>query len=70
MDRKITILSDQFEAEGSQVPVEGVTVIIDGMLRQVVDVMIARKPEYSNTVDVIQDALMRGLESIRNEIKP
>jgi hypothetical protein len=68
MADKLAILSEQFEDEVTHEQVEGVTIIVNGILRQVVDVMIARKPEYANAVDVIQAALMRGLESIRNEI--
>lgn len=68
MKRTITIISEEFENEKTGEKVEGITIMVDGILMQFLDIIKAHKPEYKNNASVIQDALIRGLEEIKNSI--
>ena len=61
-------MSETFENEQTRENVEGITILLDGMLREVIDVILQRIPRYSSSVDVVQDALVKGLDLIRKEI--
>ncbi|MFA0814255.1 MAG: hypothetical protein ACC608_00535 [Anaerofustis sp.] len=67
MKTTISIMSEEFENEQTGERIEGVTVMIDGMLSEFFKVIRHKNPNYSNNVDIVRDALMRGLESIKNE---
>jgi len=68
MKTTLSIISETFENEATGEPVDGVTIIIDGLLREVVNTIINRSANYSSPLDVVQDALVRGLDSIRKEV--
>jgi len=68
MNNKITIMSEQFENEESSEKVEGITIIVDGALKHFMDIVIADSPKYSNSLEVVQDALFKGLEIIKEEV--
>ena len=38
------------------------------MLKEFLDIIVKQKPEYVNNVNIIQDALMKGLEIIKEDI--
>lgn len=69
MGEKVNFLQETFENSqtGEQVP--GVTIIVDGQFRKVLDILIARSPHYNSYADVLHDALFSGLEQIRRETK-
>jgi hypothetical protein len=68
MKTTMSLLTETYLNEQSGEEVEGVTVMLDGLLLQVVQAILVRKPEYQASVDVIQDALVRGLDEIRKEV--
>ena len=68
MANKITLMSEEFEIEQTGEKVEGITVIIDGVLQKFIEVIKDKEPNYKNNLSVIQDALMKGLEIIKNEV--
>lgn len=68
MKNTISILSEQFMNEKTRENVEGITIIVDGVLKDFFEVIKTRNPNYPNDVTIVKDALMRGLESIKNEI--
>jgi hypothetical protein len=41
---------------------------VDGILEQFLGVIKAKESTYENNLQVIQDALMKGLEQIKNEV--
>jgi len=63
MSDKLTIISDKFRKGNTEVEVEGLTVVIDGTIKQVFDKIKVEK-EYDNYTDILRDALMLGLNSI------
>ena len=68
MDRKLTIISENFENEKTGELVEGVTIIVDGMLKQVLEIIINNGNQYDNNVSIISDALVKGLDEIRKNL--
>ena len=61
---KVTFIKQEYENSETGVKVPGVTVIVDGVFRQVCDKLIAdtkREPDY---VELIQDALFRGINEM------
>lgn len=68
MNKKITIMSEEFENEQTGDKVEGVTIIVDGILKQFLEVIKDKDPRYETNLSVIQDALMKGLEIVKKEV--
>jgi hypothetical protein len=69
MNKKITIMSEEFENEQTGDKVEGVTIIVDGILKQFLEVIKDKDPKYETNLSVIQDALMKGLEIVKKEVE-
>lgn len=67
MKKTISIMTEEFENEQTGEKVEGITIMVDGMLKEFVNIVRAKDSNYQTTVDVIQDALMRGLEDIKKD---
>ena len=68
MKKTITIMSEEFENEKTGERVEGITIMVDGVIKDLFDIIKREKKESINNVSIVQDALMRGLEEIRNSI--
>ncbi|MCI9354678.1 MAG: hypothetical protein HFE58_07740 [Firmicutes bacterium] len=68
MKKTITMMSEEFENESTGEKVEGITVIVDGIFKEFLDVIKMKQPNYKNNVSVLQDALMKGLEEIRKSL--
>ena len=68
MSNKITMMSEEFQNEQTGQSVEGITIIVDGVLKQFIEIIQAKSPDYQNSLSVVQDALMKGLNTIKNEI--
>ena len=68
MKKTITMMSEEFENESTGEKVEGITVIVDGIFKEFLDVIKMKQPNYKNNVSILQDALMKGLEEIRKSL--
>jgi len=68
MNKKITMMKEEFENEQTGGKVEGITIIVDGILEQFLGVIKDKESSYENNLQIIQDALMKGLEQIKNEV--
>ena len=68
MKKTISIISEEFENEKTGEKVEGITIIVDGVFKEFLDIIKTLMPRYKDNVSVIQDALMQGLETIKNSI--
>ncbi len=68
MKKTITMMSEEFENESTGEKVEGITVIVDGIFKEFLDVIKMKQLNYKNNVSVLQDALMKGLEEIRKSL--
>lgn len=69
MKKTISIMTEEFENEKTGEKVEGITIMVDGILKNFLDILKERNPRYNNNVSIVQDALMKGLEVLKNEIK-
>lgn len=66
---KITMLNEEFENEQTGEKVPGITIIIDGKLKQIMDILIARNEEYNSYTEIMRDALFNGLGQIMQNTK-
>ena len=69
MKKTISIISEEFENEKTGEKVEGITIIVDGMFKEFLDIIKSKKPQYKNNSSIVQDALINGLEIIKNSIQ-
>lgn len=60
-------MTEEFENEKTGERVEGITIMVDGIFKEILDI-IKQKKEYNNNVSIVQDALFKGLEEIKNTI--
>jgi len=65
----LSMFNEEFENEKTGEKVPGVTIIIDGKVRQVMDILIENNKEYSNYMEVIKDALFEGIDQMIQKIK-
>lgn len=63
MSEKITIMQETFRNGKTDEEVPGVTIIVDGKFRQVLDIL-NEKNGTSGYVEIIQKALFAGLEQM------
>ena len=68
MKKTISIMTEEFENEKTGERVEGINIMVDGVIKELFDIIKREKKEYSNNVSIVQDALMKGLEEIKNTI--
>ena len=68
MKKTISIITEEFENEKTGERVEGITIMVDGAIKELFDIIKREKKEYTNNVSIVQDALMKGLEEIKNTI--
>ena len=61
------ILNEEFENDKTGEKVRGITIIIDGKLRDVIDLIIKNNAKYNNYNEVVRDAFINGLNSIVTE---
>lgn len=67
MKKTISIMSEEFENEETGEKIEGITVMIDGFFKEVISALRQKNPHYQSNVELINDALMKGLTIIRDE---
>lgn len=57
----MTILNEEFENDKTGEKVQGITIIMDGKLKEVVDLLMYDNPNYNNYTEIIRDALFAGI---------
>lgn len=65
----VTILNEEFENDKTGEKVQGVTIIMDGKLKEVVDLLMKNNPNYKNYTEVVRDAFFRGINTMIMEQK-
>lgn len=66
---KARFLVQNYKNEETGETVKGVTVMLDGMMKQLVDTLREVFPEYPDDVTLIKEALFRGINSMIEEAK-
>lgn len=67
--RKISLMREKFENEQTGKQVEGITIIIDGELEEFLGIIREKIPCYENNVEIIYNALIKGLEIIKKDVE-
>ena len=57
----VTILNEEFENDKTGEKVQGLTIIVDGKLKQVMDIIIEKDENYNNYTDIVRDSLFNGI---------
>lgn len=65
----VTILSEEFENDKTGEKVEGITIIVDGKLKEVLDLIKIRNKNYNNYTEILRDALFEGINNLTNKSK-
>jgi predicted component of type VI protein secretion system len=64
-----TIMKDMFGKNGSEEQVEGLTLIIDGKLKEVFDTIIGKSDDYKNYTDVLSSVIVHGVNEIIGKLQ-
>jgi len=67
-DNTVTMFSEEFENESNGSKVQGVTIIVDGKLQEVLDIIQSKDSQYSNYTEIIRDALFEGINNITKKL--
>lgn len=68
-ENTFTIMKDKFGKKGSDEQLEGLTLIIDGKLKEVFDTIIAKSDDYENYTDVLSSVIIQGVNGIIEKLK-
>ena len=65
----VTILNEEFENDKTGEKVQGITIIVDGKLKEVLDLLMKNNPDYKNYTGIVRDAFFDGINSMIREHK-
>ena len=57
----VTILNEEFENDKTGEKVQGITIIVDGKLKEVLDLLMKNNPSYKNYTEIVRDAFFSGV---------
>lgn len=69
MDNKMRIMPEEFENTDTGEKVTGITVMIDGKLKQVFDVMIKKSGGEKSYLEMLQEVLVMGIDEYIKRLK-
>ena len=59
----------EFENDKTGEKVQGITIIVDGKLKEVLDLLMKNNPDYKNYTEIVRDAFFDGINSMIREHK-
>ena len=65
----VTILNEEFENDKTGEKVQGITIIVEGKLKEVLDLLMENNPDYKNYTEIVRDAFFNGINSMIREHK-
>ena len=68
MKKTVSSISENFENEKTGEQVEGITIMVDGILKEMFDIIRDNNSGYTSNVEIIQDALFKGLAEIKKNL--
>lgn len=68
-DNKLNIISEQYENKITGEQVKGITIIIDGKLKDMFDIIIEKEGIYSAYKEVMRDVLFSGINNYVEKYK-
>lgn len=70
MDNNIvTILNEEFENDKTGEKVQGITIIVDGKLKEVIELLIRSNSDYKDYKQIVGDAFFKGINLMIAEQK-
>ena len=69
MDNKMRIMAEEFENTDAGEKVTGITVMIDGKLKQVFDAMIKKSDGEKSYLEMLQEVLVMGIDEYIKRLK-
>lgn len=69
MDNKMRIMAEEFENTDTGEKVTGITVMIDGKLKQVFDAMIKKSDGEKSYLEMLQEVLVMGIGEYIKRLK-
>lgn len=69
MDNKMRIMAEEFENTDTCEKVTGITVMIDGKLKQVFDAMIKKSDGEKSYLEMLQEVLVMGIDEYIKRLK-
>ena len=65
----VTILNEEFENDKTGEKVQGITIIVEGKLKEVLDLLMKNNPNYKDYTEIVRDAFFNGINSMIREHK-
>ena len=65
----VAILNEEFENDKTGEKVQGITIIVEGKLKEVLDLLMKNNPDYKNYTEIVRDAFFNGINSMIREHK-
>lgn len=65
----VTILNEEFENDKTGEKVQGITIIVEGKLKEALDLLMKNNPNYKNYTEIVRDAFFNGINSMIREHK-
>lgn len=69
MDNKMRIMAEEFENTDTGEKVTGITIMIDGKLKQVFDAMIKKSGGEKSYLEMLQEVLVMGIDEYTKRLK-
>lgn len=60
----LTMLKEKFENGETGEEVEGVTIIIDGIIKEIFDSIMEKSREYNDYTEILRDSIFEGVNNI------
>lgn len=67
MDKTTFMVTDIDRSDGATV--KGITLVVDGSTKLILDFILDQNRNFKNHVEIVNDALMKGLKILTDEIK-
>ena len=65
----VTILNEEFENDKTGEKVQGITIIVDRKLKEVLYLLMKNNPDYKKYTEIVRDAFFDGINSMIREHK-
>lgn len=69
MDNKIRIVQEEFVNEKSGEKVTGLTLMVDGKIKQIFDIMIEKYGGTKTYVDIMHEIIVLGVDTMIEKVK-
>ncbi|HEY8462942.1 MAG TPA: hypothetical protein VIM29_02810 [Bacillota bacterium] len=65
----LTMLTEKFKNAETNEDVDGITIMIDGKVKDVFDTIIRKSDNYQDYTEVLRDAIFMGINEIIKSLK-